>query len=77
MSKFEITDVSNYGIKLYFENKEYFMPYDEFPWFKEKTLKDVMNVELLSETHLYWPDLDVDLSLEMIEHPDRFPLLAK
>jgi len=26
------------------------------------------------EGHLYWENLDVDLSLEMIEHPKRFPL---
>jgi hypothetical protein len=23
---------------------------------------------------LYWENLDVDLSLDMIEHPERFPL---
>ncbi len=25
----------------------------------------------------YWPDLDVDLTEEIIENPDRFPLKAK
>jgi hypothetical protein len=27
--------------------------------------------------HLYWPELDVDLSVESIEHPERFPLIAR
>ena len=27
--------------------------------------------------HLYWPELDVDLSVESIEHPERYPLKAK
>ncbi|MGZ9125441.1 MAG: DUF2442 domain-containing protein, partial [Candidatus Binatia bacterium] len=27
--------------------------------------------------HFYWPDLDVDLSEEIIAHPARFPLKAK
>jgi hypothetical protein len=26
--------------------------------------------------HLYWPDLDIDLSVESIEHPERFPLVS-
>jgi hypothetical protein len=26
--------------------------------------------------HLYWPDLDVDLSVDSIEHPERYPQRA-
>jgi hypothetical protein len=33
-------------------------------------------VEELMSGHFYWPDLDVDLTAEMIEHPERFPLKA-
>jgi len=36
-----------------------------------------LNVELPHPHHLYWPDLDVDLAVESIEHPERFPLLSK
>lgn len=27
--------------------------------------------------HFYWPDIDVDLDLKIIRHPERFPLQAK
>lgn len=27
--------------------------------------------------HLYWPDIDVDLSVDIIKNPDRFPLKAR
>jgi hypothetical protein len=37
----------------------------------------VFNVEELAAGHLHWPDLDVDLDLERIEHPERFPLVAR
>lgn len=40
-------------------------------------LSKVSRVQLLSSDHLYWSDLDVDLSVESIEHPDRFPLIGK
>jgi len=35
------------------------------------------NVEEPSPGHFYWPDLDVDLGIESIEHPERFPLVSK
>jgi len=35
---------------------------------------DITKVENFGEGHLYWENLDIDLSLEMIEHPERFPL---
>ena len=57
--------------------KEYFLPHDDFPWFRDAKLSEILRVELLHESHLYWPDLDVDLSVESLEHPDRYPLVCK
>jgi hypothetical protein len=36
-----------------------------------------VRVQQPSAHHLYWPDLDVDLAVESIEHPERFPLVSK
>ncbi len=56
--------------------KELFLPYEQFPWFKDKTINEITKVESYGENHLYWEILDVDLSAEMIEYPERFPLQA-
>jgi len=53
------------------------MSYEDFPWFKEQPVKNILNVEEQSHGHFYWPDLDVDMTIEIIEHPERFPLKAK
>jgi len=53
------------------------MSYDDFPWFKEQTIQSIINIEEPSSGHLFWPDLDVDLTEESIEYPERFPLKAK
>jgi len=58
-------------------DKELFMSYDDFPWFKNQTIETIINVEEQGRDHVYWPDIDVDLTLESIEHPERFPLKAK
>ena len=70
----EVTNDSSHGVWLLSNGKELFMPYKEFPWFKDSSIDQVLNVEEISPGHFYWPDLDIDLSIETIEHPERFPL---
>jgi hypothetical protein len=70
----EITNISIHGIWLYVKGKEYFLPYEDYPWFKDARLSEIHHVQLLHENHLYWPKLDVDLSLDCLEHPEKYPL---
>ena len=73
----EITNVSKHGFWLLIENKERFVEFDQFPWFRDAPIGHLLNVELSSAHHLYWPDLDIDIAVESIDHPDRFPLMSK
>ena len=70
----EITNISSHGVWLFIENQEFFMSYDDFPWFQDATLRDILFVQQPSPGHFYWPNLDVDLSIEIIQNPGRFPL---
>jgi len=70
----EVTNISSHGLWILSDEKEFFLSYEHFPWFKDKTVNDITKVESFGQGHLYWGNLDVDLSLEMIEHPERFPL---
>jgi len=76
-SKAEVTNLSPHGLWLLVSEREHFLPFESFPWFREASVAAALNVELLSAGHLYWPDLDVDLALESIEHPERFPLVSR
>ncbi len=73
----EITNVSKHGFWLLLKDRELFVPFSEFPWFKEATITQLVAVEQPSPHHLYWPDLDIDLAIESIEHPERFPLVSR
>jgi hypothetical protein len=73
----EVDTISSDGIKLRVDGRELFMPYDGFPWFREAPPDAIRNVLRPQPDHLYWPDLDVDLSLDSIEHPERYPLRAR
>jgi hypothetical protein len=37
----------------------------------------LLDVEWPQPHHLYWPDLDVDIAVESIRHPEKFPLISK
>jgi len=73
----EVTNISAHGLWLYTKGTEYFLPYDVYPWFKDKTVSQIANVEETSPGHYYWPDLDVDLSDNILKNPEDFPLRAK
>lgn len=76
-SEIEVTHVSRHGIWLLVRDRELFMPFDDFPWFKDAPIAKILNVQEPTRGHFRWPDLDIDLGLETIEHPDRFPLKAR
>ena len=73
----EVTNVSPHGFWLFVHEREMFVPFKEFPWFREATVREITNVQLPSEHHLYWPDLDIDLAVESIEHPEKYPLVSQ
>ena len=73
----EVTNVSLHGFWLFVGQRELFVSFKEFPWFREASVRQITNVRLPSPHHLYWPDLDVDLAVESIEHPEKYPLVSK
>lgn len=72
----EVTNVSGHCVWMLIDDGELGLPYSEFPWFKAATIQQILNVLRPAPDHLYWPELDVDLSVESIRHPERFPLKA-
>lgn len=76
-SQIEVTNVSPHGFWLFINEAELFVPFSDFPWFKEASIAEITRVELPSPHHLYWPDLDIDLAIDSIEHPERYPLVSK
>lgn len=49
----EVTNVSAHGIWLLAHDKELFMSYEDFPWFKNQTISAILNIEEQSTNHFY------------------------
>jgi Protein of unknown function (DUF2442) len=76
-SEVEVTNVSPQGFWILLDDRELFLPFETFPWFRDATVHQICLVERPSPHHLHWPQLDVDLAVESIDHPERFPLRSR
>ena len=72
----ELTNVSTHCFWLLLGDEELAVPFSEFPWFKNASIAQLSDVQRPAEDHLYWPQLDVDLSVESIRSPEKFPLVS-
>lgn len=69
-----VENITPFGIWLFVKEKEYFLNYEDYPYFKDQTLKAIQHLQLLHDYHLYWPELDVDLEIDNLENPGKYPL---
>ena len=76
-SRVEVTNVSREGFSLVIGRRERFVRFEDFPWFRDASIAQIMKVTLPSPHHLHWPDLDVDLAVESLDHPERYPLISR
>ena len=71
----EVTSISRRGLEVRVEGKAKFLPFVEFPWFADAPVSEVFEVEMPGPGHLHWPSLDIDLEVDSIDHPERYPLM--
>ena len=76
-SDVEVTHVSTHGFRILIGEREVYASFEDFPWFKEASISELTAVELPSAHHLYWPELDVDLAVDSLDHPERYPLISR
>ena len=72
-----VENITPLGIWLYVKEKEYFLSYKEYPYFKNQIINSIQNVRLLHGYHLYWPELDTDLEIDNLENPQKYPLKSR
>lgn len=76
ISQIAVTDISPDGIWVLASGQEYFLPFEQFPWFKNATIDQILNVVEEHPGSYRWPELDVDLGLDSMKNPEQYPLKA-
>ncbi len=73
----EVTNISRHGFWLLLDERELFLSFDDFPWFKSAPVEGILEVQRPQPHHLYWPTLDIDLAVDSVSHPERYPLVSQ
>lgn len=77
LSVAEVVQISPHGLWLHVQDAEFFLPYEQFPWFRDATVREIHQVELRHGHHLHWQALDIDLELESLKTPACYPLIFR
>ncbi len=73
----EVTAVTPQGFWLWVDDREYFVPFADYPAFRTATVAQIFAVQRRGPDQFYWPALDVDIELEALERPAHYPLTFK
>ena len=73
----EVTNISRFGFWVVADDREYFVPFADYPAFRNTTVAQIYAVERIAPDQLYWPALEVDVDLKALEHPEAFPLVFR
>ena len=69
--------INEQGIMLSVQGQDYFLSYNRVPWMRDATINEVLDVRMSGKNAIEWPKLAVDLEVDSLRHPERYPLLIK
>ncbi len=73
----DVLMINDRGIMLSVLGQDYFLSYNRVPWMRDATISEVLDVRMSGKNAIEWPKLDVDLEVDSLRHPERYPLLIK
>ena len=69
--------INNQGVIISVEGNDYFLSYNRVPWLKDATVRNILNIKMSGKNAVEWPDLDIDLEIDSLKHPERYPLVMR
>lgn len=69
--------INDKGLMLSVLGQDYFISFNRLPWMKDAAIKDVLDVQMCGDDAIEWPKLDIDLEIDSLKHPERYPLVMK
>ena len=73
----DVLMINDRGIMISVQGQDYFLSYNRVPWMRDATINEVLDVRMSGKNAIEWPKLDVDLEVDSLRHPERYPLLIK
>ena len=72
-----VTGINDLGFWVLVDNKEYFIPFSDYPGFKDSSVNQILNIRFYPPSQLHWADIDMDIELASLINPESFSLTFK
>ncbi len=73
----DVLMINDKGIMISVQGQDYFLSYNRVPWMRDATISEVLDVRMSGKKAIEWPKLDIDLEVDSLKHPERYPLIIK
>ena len=77
LTQVRVLMINDKGIMLSVKGNDYFISYNRIPWMKNACISDALDVQMSGRNAIEWPKLDIDLEIDSLKHPERYPLIMK
>ncbi len=72
-----VLSIESRGLWLIVHGDKYFLSFTDFPWLSSASVAAVFNIEPFGRNGLRWPDLDVNLQMNCIQHTELYPQISQ
>jgi hypothetical protein len=72
----QVTSIQRTGFWVIVDDNEFFVDFEDYPDFKKATVAQIRSFRR-SKGGLHWDELDVDIEVEALKHPEQYPLIFK
>ena len=73
----DVLMINDKGVMISVQGQDYFLSFNRVPWMRAATINEVLDVQMSGKNAIEWPKLEVDLEVESLKHPERYPLLIR
>ena len=70
----QVTSIQRNGFWVIVDDTEFFIDFEDYPDFKKATVAQIHSFRR-SKGGLHWDELDVDIEIEALKHPEQYPLI--
>ena len=73
----KLTSINDLGLWILIEDKEYFIPFKDYPGFRASYLDQIFKIRYYPSGQLSWEELDIDIDIKALSEPESFPLIFR
>jgi hypothetical protein len=73
-TNYRLTNIERDGFWILIKGQEFFVPFDRYPAFKQANIDQIFNFHG-DDQDINWPQLDVDIEVDALKHPENYPLI--